>query len=153
MSSTDRDGDVNVYASYNRLLHAGADLWAVQQQLGNNAANIYHEVGWGSPDESFAASILEVVNTYLPSDSAVVTDSASLLHSTPLYLRVRQALPAWQAIRASHQVLDWIEHGIYMPLLSPIPRFFQSQIVHTAAQLSYWRCKLKLHYLSSGTVF
>ena len=77
MLSTDRDGDVNIYASYNWLLHAGVDLWVVQQQLGNNAANIYHEVGWGSPDESFAASILEVVNIYLPSDSAVVTDSAS----------------------------------------------------------------------------
>ena len=88
MLSTDRDSDANIYASYNQLLHARADLWVVQQQLGNNAANIYHEVAWGSPDESFAASILEVVNTYLPSDSAVVTDSASLLHSTPLYLRV-----------------------------------------------------------------
>ena len=128
MLSTDRDGDVNVYTSYNRLLHAGVDLWVVQQQLSNNTANIYHEVGWGSPDESFAASILEVVNTYLPSDSAVVTDSASLLHSTPLYLRVRQALPAWQAIRASHQVLDWIKHGIYMPLLSPIPQFFSRRL-------------------------
>ena len=88
MSSTDCDGIINIYASYNWLLHAGADLWAVQQQLGNNAANIYHEVGWGSPDESFAASILEVVNTYLPSDLAVVIDSTSLLHSTPLYLCV-----------------------------------------------------------------
>ena len=153
MLSTDRDGDVNVYASYNRLLHAGAHLWAVQQQLGNNAANIYHEVGWGSPDESFAASILEVVNTYLPSDSVVVTDSASLLHSIPLYLCVRQELHAWQAICASHQVLDWIKHGIYMPLLSPILQSFQPQIVDTAAQLSYWRYKLKLHYLSSGAVF
>ena len=95
MLSTDRDGDVNVYASYNQLLHAGTDLWAVQQQLGDNTTNIYHEVGWVSPDESFVASILEVVNTYLPSDSVVFTDSASLLHSTPLYLRVRQALPAW----------------------------------------------------------
>ena len=88
MSSTNHDSDVNVYASYTQLLHAKADLWAVKWQLSDKAANIYHEVGWGSPDESFAASILEVINTYLPSDSAVVTDSTSLLHSTPLYLCV-----------------------------------------------------------------
>ena len=90
MSTVDCDGDVNVYSSYNWLFHASEDLWSMQQQLGqcNNAANIYHEAGWGSHDESFATSILEAVGTYLPSDLAVVKDLASLLISTPLHLHI-----------------------------------------------------------------
>lgn len=44
------------------------------------------------------------------------TDSAKMRMEMPLHEQVRNALPVWRALDAPNFVLDWIEHGVHLPM-------------------------------------
>ncbi len=83
---------------------------------------------------------------------ASFTDSASVISDKPLFEKVRERLPAWQAINTSPFILDWIHNGVHMPMTDTPFNFHHKNAELPAEELAYWHDKLEPHYLASGAI-
>ena len=80
------------------------------------------------------------------------TPEATNLQQQPAWLRVQQRLHAWKRIGASSTVLQWLQHGVPVPLKEPVPRFDNGAIPLTPSHQRYWQEVLEPHYLHSGAI-